>query len=141
MTSHGFGALVEVQSSPGAPSHNQTLHRVPTAPQKAKARTYHSRPASPDIELESIQWNTLDYGSIPQTPAAETPATENERFFQDLERSRTASPADEFPAGNRSVEALQSFSSPPMNRYRMLSACLMNFGNGLSDSAPGALLP
>jgi hypothetical protein len=36
---------------------------------------------------------------------------------------------------------MQSFSNPPMNRFRMLSVCLMNFGNGLSDSAPGALIP
>jgi len=28
-----------------------------------------------------------------------------------------------------------------MNRFRVLSVCLLNFGNGLSDSAPGALIP
>ncbi|KAL8947842.1 MAG: hypothetical protein Q9222_005913 [Ikaeria aurantiellina] len=28
-----------------------------------------------------------------------------------------------------------------MNKYRLLSACLMCFGNGLNDSAPGALIP
>ncbi|PSS10775.1 hypothetical protein M430DRAFT_107964 [Amorphotheca resinae ATCC 22711] len=39
------------------------------------------------------------------------------------------------------VEAMQSFSNPPINRFRMLSVCLLNFCNGLSDSAPGALIP
>jgi len=52
--------------------------------------------------------------------------------------SRPASPTTN---ENDGVDALQSFASPPMNRFRMLSVCLINFGNGLSDSAPGALIP
>lgn len=39
------------------------------------------------------------------------------------------------------VEALQSLWDPWMNRFRMASACLNNFCNGLNDSAPGALIP
>jgi MFS family permease len=34
-----------------------------------------------------------------------------------------------------------SFFDPPMNKYRVLAACLIYFGNGMNDSAPGALLP
>lgn len=146
MNSHAFGALMEVESSTDASSQKNTISNIPTAPQKAKARIYHSVPhsraASLDIELESIQWNSLDHHPIPETPTGtQTPSNENSQFFQDLERSRTASPADDLEGENRGVEVMQSFSNPPMNRYRMLSVCLMNFGNGLSDSAPGALLP
>jgi fucose permease len=36
---------------------------------------------------------------------------------------------------------LQSWSSPPANRWRVLACCLVYFGNGMNDSAPGALLP
>lgn len=39
------------------------------------------------------------------------------------------------------IDVIQSLSNPPMNKYRLLSACLMNLGNGLNDSAPGALIP
>ncbi|CZR50442.1 related to MFS efflux transporter [Phialocephala subalpina] len=39
------------------------------------------------------------------------------------------------------AEVVQSWSNPPMNRWRVLSCCLASFGNGLWDSAPGALLP
>lgn len=138
MSSHAYGVFVEVESSPSAPIH----HNIPVPPQKAKARTYHSVPhsraASPDIELESMQWNTLDT----QPPSgAQTPSNETTKFFQDAEMRGFSNPNDELEAGNRGVEAMQSWSNPHMNRYRMLSVCLMNFGNGLSDSAPGALIP
>lgn len=36
---------------------------------------------------------------------------------------------------------MQGVWDPYMNRFRLLSICLMNFGNGLNDSAPGALIP
>jgi fucose permease len=36
---------------------------------------------------------------------------------------------------------LQSWCTPAINRWRVLSCCLVYFGNGLNDSAPGALIP
>jgi hypothetical protein len=56
----------------------------------------------------------------------------------DLEASRPDALGNEHV---RETEALQSLSFPPMNKYRMSSVCLKKFGNGLSDSAPGALVP
>lgn len=71
-----------------------------------------------------------------------------------LEMSRPPSPMNEDMA-----DVVQTLSHPPINKYRLLSACLMCFGNGIngmdsgyyavkgtqplnfSDSAPGALLP
>ena len=34
-----------------------------------------------------------------------------------------------------------SISRPFMNRFRLLAICLYQLGNGMNDSAPGALLP
>ncbi|EEP80409.1 predicted protein [Uncinocarpus reesii 1704] len=44
-------------------------------------------------------------------------------------------------AEDQATDALQSVSRPRGNKWRLLSCCLMNFGNGLNDSAPGALIP
>ena len=146
MSSHVFGAYIDVESSSTHSKGKAVDHTIPTAPQKAVAKNYHAVPLSPGplspdaIELESFQWGTQSGAATPsgyQTPAhgQKTPPI-NPR---DLEMSRPASPTN----GNEEngVEALQSFSSPPINRYRMLAVCMCNFGNGLSDSAPGALLP
>ncbi|KAI9053069.1 hypothetical protein LZ554_003338 [Drepanopeziza brunnea f. sp. 'monogermtubi'] len=105
---------------------NQEDHTPLAAPPKAFARSYHSVPDP--IELDNLQWPTGLHVSGTQTPLESN----------DLEASRPDTPASEHV---RETEALQSFSFPPMNKYRMSSVCLMNFGNGLSDSAPGALIP
>nr|KMM71835.1 hypothetical protein CPAG_08136 [Coccidioides posadasii RMSCC 3488] len=44
-------------------------------------------------------------------------------------------------AENEAPSVAQSFAFPPKTTCRMLSCCLMNFGGGLNDSAPGALIP
>ncbi|ORX92178.1 major facilitator superfamily domain-containing protein [Clohesyomyces aquaticus] len=64
-----------------------------------------------------------------QTPV--TPKTPNE-----LEMSRPPS-----PRANEGVGLMQSWNDPPVNRWRVLSCCLIYFGNGINDSAPGALIP
>ena len=52
--------------------------------------------------------------------------------------SRPATP--ESPNVGDAVEAVQTMWDPYINRFRMLSVCLMAFGNGMNDSAPGALI-
>lgn len=64
-----------------------------------------------------------------QTPV--TPMSPNE-----LEMSRPPSPKQD-----EAISLVQSWSNPPMNKWRVLSCCLIYFGNGLNDSAPGALIP
>ena len=130
MTSHTFGAFIDIESS----SDNREAHSIPIVPQKAVPRSYHSVPDP--IELDNLEWGKKLNG--PSTPGSvpasgfQTPQT------TDLEMSRPPSPTNEELGG---IDAMQSFSSPPMNRFRMVSVCLMNFGNGLGDSAPGALIP
>jgi hypothetical protein len=138
MTSHAFGSFIDVEFSPS--SSQPESHAIPIAPQKALERTYHSvpLPQGPNaIELDDLQWGAKLNGpreesryntpSGPQTPAV-----------TDLEMSRPETAQDNEQDG---VDTVQSFSNPPMNRFRMLSVCILNFGNGLNDSAPGALIP
>lgn len=131
MSRHTFGAFISVEGSSAAGP-----HELPEAPQKALPRTYHSVPHSPDIELDSIQWGAKTHG--PSTSGTATPSgTQTPRVPNDLEMSRPVTPTGE----DEGVDALQSFANPPINRFRMLTVCLLNFINGLSDSAPGALIP
>lgn len=129
-------ALIDVESSPSS----SATYPVPAPPRKAFPREYHSIPlprSQDDLELENIQWKVSnashkDPGSAPAS-GTQTPGAAN-----DLEMSRATSPVLNELDG---VDAMQSFSNPPANRYRMLAICLMIFANGLSDSAPGALIP
>ncbi|RDW69609.1 hypothetical protein BP6252_08629 [Coleophoma cylindrospora] len=131
MSSHAFGAFISMEGSTAAGS-----HELPEAPQKAVPRTYHSVPHTPDIELDNIQWGTKLNGQT-KSGTATPSGTQTPRVTNDLEMSRQVTPVVE----DEGVDALQSFSNPPINRFRMLTVCLLNFTNGLSDSAPGALIP
>jgi len=98
----------------------------PSIPQKAVARKYHSVPDA--IELNTVNWDAK-HNSSP---------VESSNARNDLEMSRPASPTGSDVDG---VEVLQSFSNPPINRYRMFSVSTQNFVCGLNDSATGALIP
>lgn len=124
-------SLVTVESAP-ATLETAPL-RPPSPPARAIPRTYPAVPQQDDsIELQRIRRPATHTGG----PTGSTPVDVSET--EDLEMSRPATPSNE-PDG--SVEALQGIWDPYMNRFRLLSACLMNFGNGLNDSAPGALIP
>ena len=121
MATHTFGAFfVEVESS----------HTAPTAPQMVVAKNHHSIPLPREAEVLKLSGSQRDESNATVTSDNEAPRATN-----DLEMSRPASPI------NDRTDAMQSFSSPPSNRFRMLSVCLLNFCQGLSDSAPGALIP
>lgn len=127
MASHGLG-FVQVESD----SPTQELRQAPTAPQKALPRTYHSVPEP--IEVDNIQHVARPSGPSRSSSFAADAQTPRTPF--ELE-SGAASPED----GRYGVDMIQSFSNPPINRYRMLAVCLLNLGNGLGDSAAGALIP
>jgi hypothetical protein len=151
-----FGVFIELEASSSKPSSSKPsrpeLHRVPTAPEKAVSRTYHSVPfpQAPDaLELDSLEWGAKPKGpsctvtskSGTVTPSgAQTPrtGTHTPRTPNDLEMSRSASPSQDEQDG---VDIIQSFSSPPINRYRMISMSLTNLMGGLNDSSAGALIP
>lgn len=137
MTSQAFVTLIDVESSLGS----SKADSIPIAPQKAVAKSYHAVPLpnAPDVvELDNIEWgakfNSPKNVSKSQPGSGyQTPQTPN-----DIEISRPLSPASNNRDG---VDITQSFSNPPMNRFRMVSSSLLIFSNGLSDSAPGALIP
>ncbi|KAL9129459.1 MAG: hypothetical protein Q9217_002093 [Psora testacea] len=110
-------------------------HSTPiTGPPPVLQKDPHAIPDLPTaFELGELHRSTPYNGpSIPPTPSCvQEPITPN-----GLEESRPPTPEH-----GDAVEALQTLSQPPINRYRVLSACLMNLGNGLNDSAPGALIP
>ncbi len=101
-----------------------------SAPAKVVARTYPAVPHG-DEPVEPLP--------LQQRPAKQTGVeicTASASNTPDLEMSRPGSPLE--PGG---VEVAQSVWDPYMNRFRFLSVCFTNFGNGMNDSAPGALIP
>jgi hypothetical protein len=136
MDTHMLRSLVEVHTAP------ETIP-IPSAPAKAKSRTYPGAPQTTEsdpIELQSWRSRPSSLPSRDRSPpragsGATTPPVER----SDLEMSRPASPR--LIDGGEIVEAMQSLSNPPRNRYRFASGCITMFLNGLNDSAPGALIP
>ncbi|KAI9842598.1 MAG: hypothetical protein M1837_007036 [Sclerophora amabilis] len=125
MASSSFGAYINVENAP----------KIAGPPAVVQKHT-NSVPEVPDsidsVELDKLTWGTRYNGpGSGAVTGTDTPATPD-----DIEMSRPPS-----PTAHEAAELVQSFSSPPMNRYRMVSTCLLNFANGLNDSAPGALIP
>ncbi|PSR77381.1 major facilitator superfamily domain-containing protein [Coniella lustricola] len=125
--------LVTVESAPAA------LAPLPLRPQRSITKTYPAVPQrdSTEIELAAIS-----------RPATHTGLGHGGPATPDLESSRPASPLmGRAPSSSNhhhdddGVEALQNIWDPHMNRFRLLSACTMNFANGMSDAAAGPLLP
>ncbi|KAI0161730.1 major facilitator superfamily domain-containing protein [Hypoxylon sp. FL1284] len=120
-----FGTLVQVESKSQT---QEREHVLPEPPQRVKSRTYPAVPQQDPIELEPLRLSRHEgRSSAPTTPREE----------RDLEMSLPASPAEPADA----VEALPSLNDPPKNKFRLAACCFQNFLGGLTDSAPGALIP
>ncbi|KAI0387541.1 MFS general substrate transporter [Hypomontagnella monticulosa] len=128
MDSSLFGTLVQVESN----SKSQD-HPFPAAPQRVVSRTYPGAPQQDPIELESLRFGRNDPNV--STPSPSNPATPREE--RDIEMSIPGTPAEPLDA----FDALPTLNDPPMNKYRLASCCFQNFLGGLTDSAPGALIP
>ncbi|KAL8755659.1 MAG: hypothetical protein Q9199_003491 [Rusavskia elegans] len=118
-SSASFNAFVAIESSP----------HIADPPAAINKDSFFRHPAPNIHELDELSFgNRYNGPSEPPTPSGvQTPITPNE-----LEMSAV---------NEQSVEVMQTLTNPPMNRWRLLSACMMCFGNGLNDSAPGALIP
>ena len=116
-------------------------------PPNAKTR---QKPPS-NAELAAIKLPTYGLTSLKEYDGATTPdnshtpygietprldETTGQKTPDELERSQPPTPKS--PEASNIVP---TFSFPKMNRWRVLSACLEYFGNGMNDSAPGALIP
>jgi hypothetical protein len=92
------------------------------------------------IELDNIKWGAPLNG--PGNPSQETvqdPRTPNE--LENLSRSSSQdgrresfSTEQENTTGNLVTQQLPSWRDTSMNKWRILSACLMYFANGMNDS-------
>ena len=113
---------------------NEPLNAVPGLPRVLSKDAI----ALPDLPT-AFELSELNRGHDPLAGLSLSPTSagaQSPTATYDLEDSRPPS-----PDYGRPTQALQSMSNSSINRYRVLAACLMNFGNGLNDSAPGALIP
>ncbi|KAH8705097.1 putative MFS efflux transporter [Talaromyces proteolyticus] len=117
----------------------------PTQP-PAAVRKHNTHVASSPIdhELEDLHLNTSHL-------------TSNDQALSRVSRSSIQAPSDleslpptpgtpnsernHHESESTAAEMVQSISNPPRNKWRFASACLMFLSNGMSDSAPGALIP
>lgn len=122
MSSQVLGAFVNFDK--------QVILDVPQAVHKT------SEPAPLLYELDDLSWGARYNGPGPSGTTRVVSGTHTGFTSNEIERSRPASPE---PAD--AAHLVQSWSSPPMNKWRVLSACLVYFANALNDSAPGPLIP
>ncbi|ROV99467.1 hypothetical protein VMCG_06306 [Cytospora schulzeri] len=129
--------LAAVKSAPATLEEESTT--TPAIPARSVTKTYAAVPQRDTTT--SIELGRISAG--PATPAV-APASFRSGITtpSDLESSRPASPAAGPATGHEDgVEALQDLWDPYMNRFRLMSACFMNFLDGLNDSASGPLIP
>lgn len=106
-----------------------------------------------NAELDAIQ--LPDYGLLDNRPTDYSAAI-NPAGLQTPREAKTTAPTTQVPQTPNQLEAslpstprqhlgsasvVPSLAYPYMNRWRVLTACLEYFGNGINDSAPGALIP
>ena len=117
MAAH-FGAILDIESRP---TEMQDLPRSHSKP----------FPAPSPLELDDFEFGQRYNGprSGTQTPA--TPYLSEGDLL-----SRPSSPRN-----GEAVGVVASWSNPPMTKWRVLCACLTYFASGLTDGAPGALIP
>lgn len=89
------------------------------------------------LELDEITRGAKVSGiATPTQSSTQTPFPETLRANNEFTISRPPTPRRGEAAG-----LVQSWNNPPENKWRVLACCLIYFGNGMSDSAPGALIP
>ncbi|TLD37967.1 MFS general substrate transporter [Venturia nashicola] len=94
-------------------------------------------PAPSPLELDEIVWGGKCSGlPTPTQSGTQTPYPETPQAINEFTISRPPTPKREEAAG-----LVQRWNNPAQNRWRVLACCLIYFGNGMSDSGPGALIP
>ena len=127
MAAQAFAAGFHIVSNDG-------VSRPPTAKVTAKPPSVEELDA---IELPNYGLTkTNDANGVPRTAEPREPTEDVPKTPNELERSQPPTPKQD-----EATNIVPAFWYPKMNRWRVLSACTQYFGNGLNDSAPGALIP
>lgn len=132
-----LGQLIAVESA--ALPREDAMPFQPQRPQRSITKTYAAVPQRDSTEIELARVSrpiTLSRSSTSGLPSDNN----DNQAIPDLERSRPSSPLPGLMDSD-GVEALQSWSDPYMNRFRLLSACSLNLMNGMNDAAAGPLIP
>ena len=102
-----------------------------------------SRKAPSVAELDAIE--LPDYGLTNSKSTPRPDVQQSERSLFEANGKKTPNELEDSqpptPTGDAATGIVPSWSYPTMNKWRHLSACLEYFGNGMNDSAPGALIP
>lgn len=117
MSASTFGALVQLESPPAITNPAAAVRKD----KQGIARTLS------DYELEGIHPHAEATRPPTGTHTPLTPGAFNG--------------GPHTPVNQETVDAIPAQPSLSQTKWRVLSACLMNLGNGLNDSAPGALIP
>ncbi|KZF19347.1 MFS general substrate transporter [Xylona heveae TC161] len=129
-----LGSMIEVESAPHIRNPPAVVHRN----------------KAPDVvELDEMSWG-VQYTGPKSEPLSGTQTPRPD----DLETNSVGTPqlqGGSPSGGHHEINLIQSFSKfvgphahrvlPPMNKWRVLCCCLINFGDGLNDSMPGAIIP
>ncbi|KAF5647295.1 tetracycline resistance [Fusarium sp. NRRL 52700] len=120
-----LSGLSVVQPVPTNPA-KQDMSRPLTAPPTTASRTYIGSAHREAFDLEIL-------------PVRNDPKPDNASFDQvdDLEMSQPDRP----DSNTETVGVAPTIWNPFMNRFRLLSTCLSQINNALSDGATGALIP
>lgn len=122
MSTQAFGVSIKVEPSVLS-SPSPVLQKPTLAPN-----------SSMDIEMIPLSQDAGRKDSARKTKnTAEAPVIS--KSPNELEMSRPSS-----PQGGRSVDVVQTFWNPYMNRFRLAAACVISLGLGMNDSSSGALL-
>lgn len=131
-----------------------SLHGVSSivSPPTAKARDPlpSSQPSFPleDLTYFNLRNDNAHYDAAitsggTQTPCAQTPYKSGTRPATGGQTPMTPDglESNSPPVGIQAASLVPSWSYPKINKWRVLAASAILFGNGLSDAAPGSLLP
>lgn len=139
---HALGNLFDIEdpkrvTTPPLSRKKSASIRTPPSDQELDDLIFGDRASAPQTHPSTPKSGSEHAASSRPTSShtgVQTPATPSELEGAIANNNSTAD-------GGPAHPAIQTFWNPPMNKWRVLCACLVYFGNGLSDSAPGALIP
>lgn len=123
MSASSFAATISIESG--------NIPNPPPVHSKKSARDAFPREADPPVDLEMLSISFVE-------PSPSTAANTGKGKLPS--RSSDADPNSSDSPPGHAAEQIQTIWNPYKNRFRVLASCMTVFGNGMNDSAPGALI-